>query len=173
MPMIVEGRVWKFGDNISTDFMMPGFAVKTKPGMKDEEAAKYVMYSNRPGWADQVEPGDIIVGGRNFGCGSSRVAANPLKALGIVCVCVESSARIFFRNSINSGLPVMVAPGITEFCMEGDIIRADVSTGKIENLTTGKTMQTNPLPEDSPPMHILMIGGLNSLLEKELLYSDG
>ena len=169
MPLIVEGRVWKFGDNISTDLMMPGFAVKARPDMKDEEAAKFVMYSNRPGWAEKVEPGDIIVGGRNFGCGSSRVAAKPLMALGIKCVLAESLARIFFRNSINAGLPVMVAPSITEFCMEGNIIRADITTGKIENLTTGKTMQTDPLPEDSPPMHILMVGGIKSLLEKEYL----
>jgi len=172
MPLIVEGRVWKFGDNINTDLMMPGFAVKIRPDMKDEEAAKYVMYSNRPGWVERVQPGDIIVGGRNFGCGSSRVVAKPLKALGIQCVLAESLARIFFRNSINSGLPVMTAPGIKEFCMEGDIIRADITTGKIENLTTGKTMQTDPLPEDSPPLRILMAGGLNALLEKEFLHLD-
>lgn len=169
MSLIIKGRVWKFGDNISTDLMMPGFAVKTHPDMTDKEAAKYVMYSNRPGWAERVNPGDVIVGGRNYGCGSSRVAAGPLKALGISCVIAESIARIFFRNCINSGLPVMFDPGITDFCQEGDILQVDIISGEIKNITTGDTMKVEPLPEDSPPMQILKAGGIISLLEKEYL----
>lgn len=169
MSLILKGRVWKFGDNINTDLMMPGFAVKTRPDMTDKEAAKYVMYANRPGWAEQVRLGDIIIGGRNYGCGSSRVAAGPLKALGISCIIAESMARIFFRNCINFGLPVMIAPGITDFCQEGDILEANIISGEIKNLTTGNTMNVQPLNEDSPPMQILKAGGIISLLEKEYL----
>lgn len=169
MSLVIMGKVWKFGDNISTDLMMPGYAVKTRPDMTEEEASRYVMYSNRPGWAEQVNTGDIIVGGRNYGCGSSRIAAGPLKALGISCIISESMARIFFRNCLNSGLPVMTAPGITDFCQEGDILEVNIIYGEIKNVTMGNTMKVEPLPEDSPPMQILKAGGIISLLEKEYL----
>ena len=170
MSLVVKGKVWKFGNNISTDLMMPGFAVLTRPNMKPEEMAKYVMYSNRPGWVEQVKPGDIIVGGKNFGCGSSRPAALALKVLGISCVIAESIGRIFFRNSINLGFPVMIASGITEFFGEDDLIEANFTTGEIKNITTGKTMKAKPLPKNSPPMKILEAGGINALLKKE--YSE-
>lgn len=166
---MIKGRVWKFGDNVSTDLIMPGFVLKTRPALTFEEVTKYVMSSNRPGWAKQVRSGDVIVGGRNFGCGSSRVAAKPLITLGISCVLAESVARIFFRNSISSGFPVLNAPGISSFCQEGDILEIKIETGKIKNLSTQKMMNIEPLPEDSPPMHILKAGGIMRLLEKEYL----
>ena len=103
--MIYKGRVWKFGDKISTDLMMPGFAVLTKPGISDEAAAKFCMIANRPGWAQQVQKGDIIVAGQNFGCGSSRPGQRMLRALGIPVVVAESTSRLFFRNSHPHCLP--------------------------------------------------------------------
>ena len=166
---VLRGRVWKFGDNISTDLMMPGFIYRQRPDLSYEEVAQYAMHSNRPAWAQQVKRGDIIVGGRNYGCGSSRLAAGPLKALGISCVMAESMARVFFRNSISMGLPVMVARGITSFCEEGDVLQVNIANGQIENLTTRKTMKVDPMPDDSPPMQILKSGGLVALLEKEYL----
>lgn len=169
MSLIFKGRVWKFGDNISTDLMMPGFIYRQRPDMTFKELAKYAMYSNRPGWAEQVIPGDIIVGGNNFGCGSSRLSAGPLKALGISCVLAESIARIFFRNSISMGLPIITAPGITSICNEGDILNVNIENGEINNLTKIKTIKGEPMPEDSPPMQILKAGGIIALLENEYL----
>jgi 3-isopropylmalate/(R)-2-methylmalate dehydratase small subunit len=130
------------------------------------------MRSNRPEFAKQVQPGDIIVGGQNFGCGSSRAATRNLLTLRIGCVLAESIARIFFRNSINLGFPVLTTPGITGFCHEGDILHVDFNTGEIRNLKTGRVMNAEPLPEDSPPMQLLQAGGMMAILEKEYLEKD-
>ena len=165
--MIIKGKVWKFGNNISTDLMMPSFAVKQNPNITPLEASKYVMYSNRPGWVRLVNDGDLIVGGKNFGCGSSRVASEPLKALGIKGIIAESFARIFFRNSISTGLPVMNAEGTSEFCEEGDILQINFLTGEIVNEESKQTMKGDPLPKHSPPMEILNAGGIIEFLKKE------
>jgi 3-isopropylmalate/(R)-2-methylmalate dehydratase small subunit len=162
----LKGRVWKFGDKISTDLMMPGFSTGT--GL---ERAKYCMRANRPGWSDQVQPGDFVVGGKNFGCGSSRAAARNLILLGIRCVIAESMSRLFFRNSIALGLPVVIAPGIHDLCKEGDILRVVFPAGRIENVNSSETMKFEPLPEDSPPFQILKAGGIVGLLEQEYLRS--
>ena len=159
----ISGKVWKFGDSISTDLLMPGFS--TGEGL---ERAKFCMRATRPGWSDQVQPGDFVVGGKNFGCGSSRAAARNFILLGVQCVIAESMSRLFFRNSIALGLPVVVAPGIHAFCDEGDRLRVNLPGGRIENLISGKTLTFTPLPEDSPPMQILQVGGIVELLEREL-----
>ncbi len=161
---VINGKVWKFDDNISTDLIMPGFAALSNPDMSPEESSKYCMYSNRPGWADQVSKGDVIVAGKNFGCGSSRPGSKVLKTLGISLVVCESMSRLFFRNSINLGLAVMTCPGIHEFFEEGDILEADLYTGIIKNLTTGKTITGDPLPGNSPPSEILQAGGIIPML---------
>ena len=165
---IIQGRVWKFGDNISTDLIMPGFAALSSPDMTPEESARYCMYSNRPGWAEQVRPGDIIIARRNFGCGSSRPGSRILKTLGISLVIAESISRIFFRNSINLGLPVMTCTGIYDAIREGDEIEVHLSSGKIISKITGQTITGEPLPEGSPPREILAAGGLIPLLEQEI-----
>lgn len=165
MSFTFKGRVWKFGDNISTDLLKP--QITRVKNMTNSDAAKYVMSTNRPGWVDQVEVGDIIVGGKNFGCGSSRLAIGPIEELHISCIVADSIARIFFRNAINYGFPVLIAPGITNFCQEGDVLRINVITGVIENVTTKKEMRGEPLPEDSPPMKILKAGGILEKLNKE------
>ncbi|MCI9331146.1 MAG: 3-isopropylmalate dehydratase [Oscillibacter sp.] len=164
---VLRGRVWIFGDNISTDLLMPGFAAMSNPDMSPQESARYCMYSNRPGWAEQVRPGDLIVAGRNFGCGSSRPGSKVLKTLGIGAVIAESAARIFFRNSINLGFPVVACPGVLDLFAEGEELEADLRTGVIRNLSTGKTIVGSPLPEGSPPMEILKAGGLLPLLERQ------
>lgn len=160
MKQIFTGKVWCFDDNISTDLIMPGFAALSNPDMTLEESAQYCMYSNRPGWAKQVTAGDLIVGGKNFGCGSSRPASQVIKALGIPVLITESVSRIFFRNSINVGLAVITCPGIRQEIMEGDQLEVDLSTGMIRDLTTGKQFQGSPLPAGSPPMEILESGGI-------------
>jgi 3-isopropylmalate/(R)-2-methylmalate dehydratase small subunit len=166
MSFIFEGKVWKFGDNISTDLLKP--QITRVKNMSNAEAAKYVMAANRPGWVDQVEAGDIIVGGTNFGCGSSRLAIGPIKELNISCIVAESIARIFFRNAINYGFPVLIAPGITNFCKEGHTLIVNIITGEIQNLTTKKIMWGESLPEESPPIQILKDGGILEKLKKEL-----
>ena len=165
---IIKGRVWKFGDNISTDLIMPGFAALSNPDMTPEDAAEYCMVSNRPGWASEVKKGDIIIAGRNFGCGSSRPGSKILKALGISIVVAESVSRIFFRNSINLGFAVITCPGICGRFDEGDTIEVNMNTGVIMSLTNGKTIQGEALPEGSPPEQILRAGGIIPMLERAL-----
>ena len=163
--MRYTGKVWKFGDKISTDVMMPGFAVLAKPGISDEEASKFCMTANRPGWAQQVQPGDIIVAGNNFGCGSSRPAQRLLRALGISVVVADSTSRLFFRNCINTGYPVLMCEGVSQLFEEGDTADVHLETGEVKNLTRGTTIQGEALPKDSPPFQILAAGGLDSFLE--------
>jgi 3-isopropylmalate/(R)-2-methylmalate dehydratase small subunit len=164
--LIIEGRIWKFGDNISTDLLKP--QITRVNNMTNSEASKYVMYANRPRWTEKVKPGDIIVGGKNFGCGSSRLAIGPIKELGISCILAESIARIFFRNAINFGFPLLVTPGISDFCEEGDTLKINIATGTVQNISTQKEIFTIPLPENSPPMLILGAGGIIEYLKKEL-----
>ena len=164
--MLYTGKVWKFGDKISTDLMMPGAAVLARPGIKDEDAAKFCMIANRPGWAQQVQPGDIIVAGSNFGCGSSRPAPRLLRALGISVVVADSVSRLFFRNSIHLGFPTLLCPGVSEAFEEGDTAEVNVETGEVKNLTKGTVIQGEALPKDSPPYQILKAGGLDPFLEE-------
>ena len=166
---ILKGKVWKFDDNISTDLMMPSFLIDKESDMTLEERAKYCMFSNRPDWAAQVKPGDIIVAGKNFGCGSSRPAAAQFKMLGISIVVAESMSRIFFRNAINLGFPVLICKGAHDAFSEGDIAEVNITKGIVKNLTTGKTLQGETLPADSPPMQVLKAGGILALLENEYL----
>lgn len=165
---IIEGKVWKFGDNISTDLMMPGFGAMSSPDMDPREAAKFCMRANRPDWAERVSPGDIIIAGRNFGCGSSRPAAKLLKALGIQLIVAESVARIFFRNSINLGMAVITCPGVCDAFAEGEHILVNMETGEIRGMESGRTLLGEALPPESPPAQILRAGGLIPILERRL-----
>jgi len=166
--MIFEGKVWKFGSNINTDLMMPGSSVLSQPGISDKEAARYCMSANRPGWAEQVKGEDVIIAGNNWGCGSSRPAARLLRALGIGVIVADSMSRLFFRNAVNIGMPVLICSGCSESFKEGDRARVDMETGKVTNLTSGKTLQGEALPVDSPPAQILRAGGLKKLLQEDL-----
>ena len=157
----LSGKVWKFGDNISTDYIEPGFTRGETP----LEKAAFCMRAIRPEFSGEVRSGDVIVGGKNFGCGSSRPAARNFQALGIGCVIAESFSRLFFRSSISLGFPLLSCPGIYDSFQEGDILQANFKTGEIKNITSGKTLKANPLPEVA--MKILEAGGVIARLEQE------
>jgi len=169
METVRTGRVWKLGAHISTDFMMPGHRVLANPDLTVAEAAKFCMEANRPGWAeDEVRPGDILVAGINFGCGSSRNASQSLNALKIAVVLAESVSRIHLRNAVNTGLPTLVAPGISDFVEEGQRLEVNIVSGEVKNLDTGATLQAEAWEEGTPPYEILMAGGLDAFMKTKL-----
>ncbi|VVB93909.1 Isopropylmalate/citramalate isomerase small subunit [uncultured archaeon] len=140
----LPANVWKFGDDIDTDAIIPGkFLTINKP----EELAKHAFEGVRPEFASGVKDGDIIVAGFNFGCGSSREHA-PLALRGakVKCIIAKSFARIFFRNAINIGLPLLECAD-TDKIEEGDHIEVDFESGVISNTTKGETYQATPLPD--------------------------
>jgi 3-isopropylmalate/(R)-2-methylmalate dehydratase small subunit len=164
-----RGRVWVFGDHVNTDVIMPGTYVLAG-NLQGREPHEWCFEAIRPGWAAQVRPGDILVGGRNFGCGSGRNPAPLLRKLGVQAVLVESAARGFFRNSINSGLPVITCRGVHAVFADGDVMHAEMSTGRVVNDSTGAVLHAEPIPEDSPPAQILAAGGFENFVA-ELLTS--
>ncbi|MBI2886190.1 MAG: 3-isopropylmalate dehydratase [Chloroflexi bacterium] len=166
---VCEGNVWKFGDKISTDLMVPGAYVLARRGITDEEAAQYCMRANRPDWAAQVQRGDILVGGVNFACGSSRNWARPIQVLGVSVVLAESISRIGLRNGINTGLPCLVCPGISKFVEEGERLQVDIVSGEVRNLTRGAAIQAQAWPQDSPPFQIMMAGGFERYFRQRLV----
>lgn len=158
---VIKGKVWKFGDKISTDLLMPGFSQGETP----QERATFCMRANRPEFAREVQSGDVIVAGKNFGCGSSRPAARNLIALGVSCVIAESFGRIFFRNSVNLGFPILYCKGVYDAFTEGDTLQANFHTGEVKNLTSGKALQADLLPEVA--LRLLDAGGVVALLKEE------
>jgi 3-isopropylmalate dehydratase small subunit len=149
----VEGRAWVFGDNVDTDQIIPADYLVT---MDNAELAKHAFEKAMPRFAKDVRPGDIVVAGRNFGCGSSREhAPRALMGAGISCVVAISFARIFYRNSINIGLPVVEAEVAAE---NDDWIRVDLSNGVVENVRTGQSSSFMAYP----PFVMMLIekGGL-------------
>lgn len=140
-----KGKIWKFGDNIDTDLIIPARYLNTSD---PKELAAHAMEDADPTWVSKTKSGDFIVGGENFGCGSSREHAPiALKAAGVSAVIAKSFARIFYRNAINIGLPILEAPQAAEELQEGNEIEVELATGKITNVTTGKTFQAQPFPE--------------------------
>jgi len=128
--MILRGRVWRFGDNIDTDVIIPARYLNTSD---PEELAKHVMEGVDIGFPEKVRVGDIIVGGKNFGCGSSREHAPlAIKGAGIQALIAKSFARIFYRNSFNIGLPIFESESASEKIMEGDEIEIDLDSGEIK-----------------------------------------
>jgi 3-isopropylmalate/(R)-2-methylmalate dehydratase small subunit len=161
--MLIKGTAWVFGDNINTDLMCPNVALKAPA----DERKQYVFRANRPGWAEQVKAGDVIVAGTNFGTGSGRPAPQLLRELGIAAVVAESVNGLFFRNSVNYALPVMECPGIMAATSEGDILDIDLDSGAV-NTVTGSQLQGTPMP--SFLQDIITSGGLlQSLLRQGLL----
>ncbi|OGS44421.1 MAG: 3-isopropylmalate dehydratase small subunit [Euryarchaeota archaeon RBG_13_57_23] len=153
MKNIFEGRTWKFGDNIDTDQIIPAEFLVT---MDKSELAKHLFEKNRPGFSRKVARGDIIVAGRNFGCGSSREhAPRALLGAGVSCVVAESFARIFYRNAINIGLPVIEAKIRIE---EGDNLRVDLASGTVENRRTADKASFKAYPPFV--MMLMQKGGL-------------
>ncbi len=142
--MKIKGTVHKFGDNIDTDVIIPARYLNT-PDAK--ELALHCMEDADPSFAGRVKEGDIIVGGKNFGCGSSREHAPiAIKASGVKCVIASTFARIFFRNAINIGLPILESPEAAEAIEAGNEVEIDLETGKIQDISTGKTFSAEPFP---------------------------
>ena len=167
---VLRGRVWKFGDGISTDLLMPGsITYPVMAGkMAPEQTVPYCMSANRPGWHADVRRGDIVVGGRNFGAGSGRPAYLPLQALGVQAVVADSVARLFYRNCINGGFLVIACAGVSAIVDEGADIEIDVTAGRVVNPANGRAASFSPLPADSPPMEILRAGGMIPYLKMRL-----
>lgn len=159
--MLIRGRVWKFGDHIDTDLMMPQDTFR----LPIEERARAVFRVNRPGWVDQVKQGDIIAAGKNFGMGSSRPAARTFKFLGIEAIIADSINGLFFRNCINYALPAFNLPGVLNYFQEGEFAEIDPHAGTIKNLNTGICFEAEVLPEML--MKIIEAGGMIELLQKE------
>ncbi len=137
-------NIYKYGDNVDTDVIIPARYLNAP---SPEELAKHCMEDIDADFAGKVQPGDIVVGGANFGCGSSREHAPlAIKACGVKCVIAKSFARIFYRNAINIGFPIMECPEAVDGISPGDKVRVDFSTGEIRNETTGKTYQAAAFP---------------------------
>jgi 3-isopropylmalate/(R)-2-methylmalate dehydratase small subunit len=159
--MKFTARVWKFGDNINTDLILPIIAFY----LPYQEQARYVFHANRPGWVDQMKPGDIILAGKNFGMGSSRPAARSLVTLGVGCVVAHSINGLFFRNAVNWALPAMECPDIQDAFEEGEIAEVDFDHGTVRNVTRGTVLRSKPVPPSL--VNIVQSGGIYALLEKD------
>ena len=136
MDNIVKGKAWTFGDNINTESIMP-----TGTDFDAALAAPITLKFYDPEFAENVKPGDIVVGGANFGNSSSRPAGKVFKYIGVPVLIVESAARVFFRNTWNIGVPILECPDITKLVNKGDILEVEITSGKIKNLTTGVDIQ--------------------------------
>jgi len=160
----LKGKVWKFGDDINTDLIVPGkYLELTDP----YEMAQHAMEGSDPNFPKKVSKGDIVVGGKNFGCGSSREhAALALRYLDIGAVVVESFARIFYRNAINVGIPALECPGITNAVEEGDILDIDLIGGIITNINKSVKLKFTPIPDFM--VKVLNEGGLVPYLKKHM-----
>jgi 3-isopropylmalate/(R)-2-methylmalate dehydratase small subunit len=159
--MNFKARVWKVGDNINTDLILPIQAFY----LPAAEQPKYVFHANRPGWSDLVKPGDILIGGKNFGMGSSRPAARSLKNLGIACLVAPSINGLFFRNCVNFAFPAVECPGVDGAFEEGETAEVDFETGAVHNATRGTTLKGRPMPPRL--LELVKAGGIYPLLEKE------
>src|SRR5215471_8693958 len=160
MDLIFEGKSWKFGHNIPTDSITPTHI--TLGGIA--EMARHVLETVNPDFPKKVQPGDILVAGRNFGCSSGRaIAPKALKAAGISAIVAELFARTFFRNGYEIGLPLLEVPGIHELVETGNRLRVDIVHGTVENLTSGKPLTGNPPPEFL--LEMLRAGGLIPFLK--------
>lgn len=161
--MNTQGRAFKYPDNVDTDVIIPARYLNTSNAA---ELAQHCMEDIDPSFVGRVSAGDVIVAGWNFGCGSSREHA-PLviKTCGTGCVIAKSFARIFYRNAINIGLPILECEQAAEEITAGDEVRVDFDTGEISDITTGKTYKAQPFPPFI--QNIIMCGGLLKSLKEE------
>ncbi|MBV8732683.1 MAG: 3-isopropylmalate dehydratase small subunit [Acidobacteriia bacterium] len=158
--LTLSGPCWKFGHNIPTDLITPtNITLRSIP-----EMAKHVLETANPEFPKKVQPGDIIVAGRNFGCSSGRaIAPKAIKATGVSVIVAEQFARTFYRNGHEIGLPLLEAPGIHDLAETGHRLRVDILSGLVENLTTGQSLCGNPPPPFL--LEMLQAGGLIPLLK--------
>ena len=154
--MKLQGQVWKYDDNVDTDAIIPARYLNVST---PEELALHCMEDIDASFATAVRPGDMIVAGENFGCGSSREHAPlALKGAGVSCVIAQSFARIFFRNSINVGLPILECSPAVDDAKKGHLLEVVLETGEVRNLSTGSVYQAEPYPTFM--MEIINAGGL-------------
>lgn len=159
-----EGIAFTFGKNLDTDQIYPGQYLELA---QVEDIQQHAMEGAEPNFIKKFKSGDIIVAGTNFGCGSSREhAAIALKAVGTSVVLAESFARIFYRNAINLGLPLLVSPGITEHVSPGDTLKIDLKGGVVHNQSTGSELKVQPL--SGYVLEILGSGGIKPLVKNQL-----
>ena len=161
--MRFKGKVHKFGDDVNTDEIIPAkYLVTTNP----KELAKHCLEARNKNFARKVKPGDIIITGRNFGCGSSREHAPlAIKGCGVSCVIASSFARIFFRNCINMGLPILENREAVKEARQNDILQIDLSKGEIKNITKKRVYRVQPFPKFL--QRIISSGGLMKYVEKK------
>jgi 3-isopropylmalate/(R)-2-methylmalate dehydratase small subunit len=159
----IMGRIWKLGDNVNTDVIIPGrYNVTTDRA----QLAKYCLCEVLPEFAPQVKQGDIVMGGHNFGCGSSREhAPTAILANSVKVVIARSFARIFYRNAVNIGLPVLICEEAVLNSEDGQELDVNLETGTIHNITTGQTFQAEPL--DPFVARIVAAGGIINYIEQE------
>ncbi len=163
--MIITGTIYKFGDDVNTDEIIPARYLNTSDA---KELAAHVMEDADPEFPGKVKPGDIIVAGKNFGCGSSREHAPlAIKAAGVACVVADSYARIFYRNAFNIGLTIMECPSATADAESGHVLRIDTATGQITNVTLERDYSAKPIP---PFMReLIAAGGLMEYVQKGMM----
>ncbi len=154
--MRLTGSVWKYGDNVDTDGIIPARYLNVSD---PEQLARHCLEDLDPSFTGRVQPGDVIVAGENFGCGSSREHATlVIKGAGVSCVVARSFARIFYRNAINIGLPILECPAAVEKLATGHQLEVDLETGQLRNLTTGEDYRARPYAQIM--MELLRAGGL-------------
>ncbi len=164
MNNMLQGKVWKFGNDIDTDLIIPARYLNTSD---PQELAAHCMEDADPQFVNKMAVNDIIVAGKNFGCGSSREHAPlAIKVAGVSCVIAASFARIFYRNAINIGLPILESPEASAAIAEGHQIRVDLSNGQIQDLTDGQTYQAAPFP--SFMQELINAGGLIEYVKRRL-----
>lgn len=162
MKMTARGTVFKYGDNVDTDVIIPARYLNIAD---PKELASHAMEDIDTEFVKNVKPGDIIVANKNFGCGSSREhAPRVLKDNGVACVIAASFARIFYRNAINIGLPILECPAASEAINEGDVVAINFDTGVITDETTGQTFQAAPFPPFI--QKIIKAGGLMKSIQE-------
>lgn len=159
---MVKGRVFRYKDNVDTDVIIPARYLNTSD---PKELAEHAMEDIDASFRSRVKCGDVIVAGKNFGCGSSREHAPiAIKASGVSCVIAKTFARIFYRNSINIGLPILECPEAADAIMDGDEVSVDFETGIIKDETTGREFRAEPFPKFM--MDIFRAGGLASYIKE-------
>ena len=162
--MSIRGKVWKYGDNVNTDEIIPARYLNTTDA---KELGAHAMEDLDADFVGKVSPGDVIVGGENFGCGSSREHAPvALRGAGVACIIGRSFARIFFRNAINTGLPIVECPQAVEALDTGDEVEIDFAAGTITKAGTNQVFAIEPFPETI--QEIIDAGGLMNLVRQRM-----
>lgn len=164
MNHLLRGNAWKYGDNVDTDVIIPARYLNTS---NPQELALHCMEDIDPTFAKKIHPNDVVVAGENFGCGSSREHAPiAIKASGASIVIAKSFARIFFRNAINIGLPILEHPTFADECSKGDEIEVDLNAGILRNVTTGKEYECAAFPKEI--QNLISQGGLINYTKNKL-----